>query len=168
MRILFTSRHYLPRIGGLQLSVHQLVLRLIERGHDVAVLTTTDAFRDARFPAVAELEARARSVPPVVDDPSFDYPVRRAYGGPAGAKAAIHQVRPDAGVARVGGRATLGFTRGVLRAARALPNALYFRDVEGVQLLDSRRVQPNLVLTNAQRITDLVATKGWSSPTIPS
>jgi glycosyltransferase involved in cell wall biosynthesis len=70
-------------------------------------------------------------------------------------------------VANVGGRATLGFSKGVLRAAREVPNACYFRDVEGVQLLD-RRVQPNMVFTNAQRITDLVATKVWQAPTVPS
>jgi glycosyltransferase involved in cell wall biosynthesis len=168
VRILFTSRHYLPRIGGLQLSVHQLVLRLVERGNDVALLTTTDDFHDSRFPPLVELQARLRSVPPVVEDESFDYPVWRANVARAGAKRVIDAFGPDVVVAHVGGRATLGFTKGVLHAARKVPNALYFRDVEGVQLLDDRRVQPNLVLTNAQRITDLVATKGWSAPTIPS
>jgi glycosyltransferase involved in cell wall biosynthesis len=168
VRILFTSRHYLPRIGGLQLSVHQLALRLIERGNDVSLLTTTDDYRDTRFPALTSLGARLRSIDPLVDDDSFAYPLFRTSVADVGARAAIARTDPEVVVAHVGGRATLGFSKGVLRAARDLPSALYFRDVEGVQLLDSRRVQPNGVLTNAQRITDLVATKGWISPTIPS
>jgi glycosyltransferase involved in cell wall biosynthesis len=167
VRLLFSCRHYLPRIGGLQLSVHQLALRLIERGDDVALLTTTDDYRDRRVPATATWEAQLRRTAPLVDDDSFDYPLWRAPVADRGARAAIARFRPDAVVAHVGGRATLGFTKGVLRAARDVPNALYFRDVEGVQLLD-RRVQPNMVFTNAQRITDLVATKGWQAPTIPS
>jgi glycosyltransferase involved in cell wall biosynthesis len=164
VRILFTCRHYLPRIGGLQLSVHQLALRLIARGNDVGLLTTTDEYRDARFPALAGL----RPSPPLVVDDSFDYPLWRATAVPPGARDAIAAFGPDVVVAHVGGRATLGFTRGVLRAARDLPSALYFRDVEGVQLLDVRNVEPNMVLTNARRITDLVAAKKWDAPTIPS
>jgi glycosyltransferase involved in cell wall biosynthesis len=70
-------------------------------------------------------------------------------------------------VAHVGGRATFGLTRGVIRASRGLPNALYFRDVTGVEIL-GRSMQPTAVLTNAQRITDLVRTTGWDAPTIPS
>jgi glycosyltransferase involved in cell wall biosynthesis len=168
VRLLFSCRHYLPRIGGLQLSVHQLALRLVERGNEVALLTTTDDYRDRRVPATAAWEAQLRRTPALVADDSFDYPLWRAPVASRGARAAIARFQPDAVIAHVGGRATLGFTRGVLRAARNVPNALYFRDVEGVQLLDSKRVQPNMVFTNAQRITDLVATKGWEAPTIPS
>jgi glycosyltransferase involved in cell wall biosynthesis len=166
--MLFTCRHYLPRIGGLQLSVHQLALRLVARGNEVALLTTTDEYRDARFPAVASLQARLRSAPAIVADNSFDYPAWRTSVAARGATAAIATFGPDVVVAHVGGRATLGFTRGVLRAARELPSALYFRDVEGVQILDDPNVEPNAVLTNAERITDLVANKRWDAPTIPS
>jgi glycosyltransferase involved in cell wall biosynthesis len=153
----------------LQLSVHQLSLRLVERGNEVALLTTTDDYRDGRFPSLDALLARRRAGAAVVDDPAFDYPVFRTANVDLGARETIDRFRPDVVVAHVGGRTTLAFSRGVLRQARALPSALYFRDVEGVQLLDDRRrVQPNMVLTNAQRITDLVATKGWQAPTIPS
>jgi glycosyltransferase involved in cell wall biosynthesis len=168
MRILFTSRHYLPRIGGLQLSAHQLGLRVMARGHDIAVLTTTDAFRDPRVALLGSLQRP--SGPALVPDDGFDYPVWRVSEARRGPAAALEKFQPDAVVAHVGGRTTLGFTRGVLHAAarRKVPTALYFRDVEGVQLLDDRSVRPTGVLTNAQRITDLVATKGWRSPTIPS
>jgi glycosyltransferase involved in cell wall biosynthesis len=170
MRILMTSRHYLPRIGGLQLSVHQLALRLIERGDDVTLLTTSDEYVDARYPALAALGAKFRrgDGPPIVEDNSFVYPVLRTADADLGARAAIDRTQPDVVVAHVGGRTTLKLAKRVLKAARDIPSALYFRDVEGVQLLDDRSVQPNLVLTNAQRITDLVATKGWQAPTIPS
>jgi glycosyltransferase involved in cell wall biosynthesis len=168
VRLLFSCRHYLPRIGGLQLSVHQLALRLLERGNEVALLVASDEYRDVRLPALAKWEAQLRRAAPLADDDTFEYPLWRAPVADRGAKAAIARFEPDAVVAHVGGRATLGFSKGVLRAARAVPSALYFRDVEGVRLLDRRSVQPNMVLTNAQRITDLVATKGWQAPTIPS
>jgi glycosyltransferase involved in cell wall biosynthesis len=148
--------------------VHQLVLRLVERGNDVALLTTTDAYRDVRVPSLLALQQRLKSVAPLVDDDTFDYPVWRANVAEPAATAAIRRFEPHVVCAHVGGRATFGFTRGVMRAAQAVPSALYFRDVEGVQLLDDRKLQPNMVLTNAQRITDLVATKGWDAPTIPS
>jgi glycosyltransferase involved in cell wall biosynthesis len=169
VRILFTSRHYLPRIGGLQLSVHQLALRLVERGNEVGLLTTTDAYRDPRRPQLAKLHELRYRGPSVEVDDSFDYPVWRANVAEPAARAVIDEFAPDVVCAHVGGKATFGFTRGVMKAARAVPNALYFRDVTGVEILTTRpRVQPNMVLTNAQRITDLVAEKGWHAPTIPS
>jgi glycosyltransferase involved in cell wall biosynthesis len=168
VRILFTSRQYLPRIGGLQLSVHQLALRLIERGNEVALLTTIDDYRDGRFPSVTALQTRLRNHFVLAEDDAFAYPLWRTNLADLGAKRVIEQFRPDVVVAHVGGRTTLAFSRGVVRAARALPSALYFRDIEAVQILDRRSVQPNMVLTNAQRITDLVAAKGWVAPTIPS
>jgi glycosyltransferase involved in cell wall biosynthesis len=167
MRILFSCRHYLPRIGGLQLSVHQLALRLIARGHDVSLLTTTDAYQDPRFRTVAQLAAVVDKEPALVEDDSFDYPCWRCHEPVRGPRAAVARSKADVVVAHVGGRATFGLTRGVMRAARQCPSALYFRDVTGVEILD-RKMQPTAVLTNAQRITDLVATKGWDAPTIPS
>jgi glycosyltransferase involved in cell wall biosynthesis len=168
MRILFSCRHYLPRIGGLQLSVHQLALRLIERGHDVSLLTTTDSYQDPRFRTVAQVTMAFDREPALVDDDTFDYRCWRCHEPVRGPRDAVARTNADVVVAHVGGRATFGLSRGVIHAARHLPSALYFRDVTGVELLDSRKVQPTAVLTNAQRITDLVATKGWEAPTIPS
>jgi glycosyltransferase involved in cell wall biosynthesis len=168
MRILFSCRHYLPRIGGLQLSVHQLALRLIERGHEVTLLATTDAYQDPRFRSFAPLTAVFDKEPVLVEDDSFDYSCWRCHEPVRGPRAAIARSNPDVVVAHVGGRATFGLSRGVVHAARHLPSALYFRDVTGVEILDSRKVQPTAVLSYAQRITDLVATKGWDAPTIPS
>jgi glycosyltransferase involved in cell wall biosynthesis len=148
--------------------VHQLALRLIERGNDIALLTTTDDYRDGRFPALTSLQARLRKRFVLSADDTFPYPLWRTNVADLGAKRVVEAFRPDVVVAHVGGRTTLGFSRGVLRGARDLPSALYFRDIEAVQILDRRSVQPNMVLTNAQRITELVAAKGWVSPTIPS
>jgi glycosyltransferase involved in cell wall biosynthesis len=168
MRILFSCRHYLPRIGGLQLSVHQLALRLMERGHEVTLLTTTDSYQEPRFLPAAQLTSFLDNEPVLVDDDSFDYACWRCHEPVRGPRAAVARAKPDVVVAHVGGRATFGLTRGVIHAARHIPSALYFRDVTGIEILDSRKVQPTAVLTNAQRITDLVAARGWESPTIPS
>ncbi len=168
MRMLFTSRHYLPRVGGLQLSAHQLALRVMERGHEVGLLTTTDEFHDVRFPVLSRLKRPTR--PTLVDDDQFAYPAWRTADVSRGPEAVIDAFRPDVVVAHVGGRMTLGLARSVARAALRsdLPVIYYFRDVEGVVLLDDRSVRPTAVITNAKRITDLVVPKGWQPPTIPS
>ena len=107
--------------------------------------------------------------PALVEDDSFDYPVWRTSDVRNGATAAI-----EAFAARCRRRAR-GWTgdarfhpRRAARRARDVPTALYFRDVEGVQLLNDRSVQPNMVFTNVARITELVVAKGWDAPTIPS
>jgi glycosyltransferase involved in cell wall biosynthesis len=169
MRILFSCRQYLPRIGGVQLSVHQLALQLATRGHDVGVLTTTDAFVEKRRGLGRVFGGGGSGGTFAVDD-QFPYPAWRVGEPDRGPGAVIDAFSPDVVVANVGGRTTLAFSRGVERAAtkRDIPACFYFRDVEGVVLLDDRSTRPAAVLTNAQRITDLVAERGWSAPTIPS
>ena len=41
MRIAHVSDCYLPRLGGIELHVHDLALRQAAAGHDVTVITTT-------------------------------------------------------------------------------------------------------------------------------
>lgn len=42
MRIALVSDCYLPRLGGIELQVHDLAVQLIHAGHDVTVFTSTD------------------------------------------------------------------------------------------------------------------------------
>ncbi|MEU4191817.1 glycosyltransferase family 4 protein [Kribbella sp. NPDC026611] len=56
MRIALVSDCYLPRLGGIELQVHDLAVQLVGAGHDVTVFTTTDGSSAAgvvRLPAVA-------------------------------------------------------------------------------------------------------------------
>ncbi|MCW2811302.1 MAG: glycosyl transferase [Friedmanniella sp.] len=55
MRILHVSDCYLPRLGGIELQVHDLAARQRQAGHDVQILTAT--------PPAADPDARVRSVP---------------------------------------------------------------------------------------------------------
>jgi glycogen synthase len=50
MRILFSTRAFLPMIGGLELGAAHLAGELTRLGHEVAVLTTTAADSPDRFP----------------------------------------------------------------------------------------------------------------------
>ncbi|MGW6278542.1 glycosyltransferase family 4 protein [Kribbella sp. NPDC055071] len=65
MRIAMVSDCYLPRLGGIELQVHDLALQLIRAGHDVTVFTITDgpspvdAVRVVRLPAVAGVPLRS-------------------------------------------------------------------------------------------------------------
>ena len=43
MRILIYSRAFLPKIGGLELNVAHLAEQLVQRGHEVVVITSTPA-----------------------------------------------------------------------------------------------------------------------------
>jgi glycosyltransferase involved in cell wall biosynthesis len=50
VRILISSYHFLPSIGGLETSTLTIASGLAERGHDVTVVTTTPADGPDRFP----------------------------------------------------------------------------------------------------------------------
>ncbi|TDW21870.1 glycosyltransferase family 4 protein [Kribbella kalugense] len=57
MRIALVSDCYLPRLGGIELQVHDLAVQLIRAGHDVTVFTVTDGpsadIPVVRLPAIA-------------------------------------------------------------------------------------------------------------------
>ena len=48
MKIAMLSDCYLPRLGGIEVQVHDLASRLIERGHEVVVFTATPGSRGER------------------------------------------------------------------------------------------------------------------------
>lgn len=54
MRILIYSRAFLPQVGGLELAVAQLAEQFVQRGHEVAVITTTsgDAGESSAYPVL--------------------------------------------------------------------------------------------------------------------
>ena len=48
MKVALLSDCYLPRLGGIEVQVHDLAARLIERGHEVSVFTATPGARGER------------------------------------------------------------------------------------------------------------------------
>ncbi len=59
MKIALLSDCYLPRLGGIEVQVHDLAARLIERGHEVVVLTATPGMRGERGGYVDEVDGVA-------------------------------------------------------------------------------------------------------------
>jgi glycosyltransferase involved in cell wall biosynthesis len=57
VRIALVSDCYLPRLGGIELQVHDLALQLIRAGHDVTVFTITDGPSSAGDVPVVRLPA---------------------------------------------------------------------------------------------------------------
>jgi glycosyltransferase involved in cell wall biosynthesis len=160
MRILMSCRQYLPRVGGVQQSVHQLALRLRDRGHTVAVVTAADDYRDRSSISSTVTRALRRNPDGVVRDDELAYPVYRIRDGHLDARPAVHAFEPDVVVANVGGRTTLEFSRRMMKAASPRPVVGYFRDTEGVVLLARRGVAPDAIFTNASTIRDLVTVRG--------
>lgn len=59
MKIALLSDCYLPRLGGIEVQVHDLAARLIERGHEVVVLTATPGMHGERGGYVDEVDGVA-------------------------------------------------------------------------------------------------------------
>lgn len=59
MKIALLSDCYLPRLGGIEVQVHDLAARLIERGHEVVVLTATPGTHGERGGFVDEVDGVA-------------------------------------------------------------------------------------------------------------
>lgn len=59
MRIVHVTDCYLPRLGGIELQVHDLACRQAAAGHDVSILTTTAAAGVASLPQVPVRVIRA-------------------------------------------------------------------------------------------------------------
>ncbi|MBE3073933.1 MAG: glycosyltransferase [Actinobacteria bacterium] len=59
MKIALLSDCYLPRLGGIEVQVHDLAARLIERGHEVVVLTATPGLHGERGGYVDEVDGVA-------------------------------------------------------------------------------------------------------------
>jgi glycosyltransferase involved in cell wall biosynthesis len=155
-----SCRQYLPRVGGLQQSVHQLVLRLRERGHSVAVVTSADDYREQSALVAGVARVARRNHEELVRDDELGYRVFRIHDGHSEARAAIHDFEPDVTVANVGGRTTLEFSRRIMKAAAGRPTVAYMRDFQGITLLSRRDVVPDAIFSNAERIRDLVTARG--------
>jgi len=59
VKIALLSDCYLPRLGGIEVQVHDLAARLIERGHEVVVLTATPGTHGERGGFVDEVDGVA-------------------------------------------------------------------------------------------------------------
>ena len=59
MKIALLSDCYLPRLGGIEVQVHDLAARLIDRGHEVVVLTATPGTHGERGGFVDDVDGVA-------------------------------------------------------------------------------------------------------------
>lgn len=167
MRILFTSRHYLPSLGGLQESSHQLALRLAGRGHHVAVLAEVVDHRSVRVLA-ARLVRKAVRRPVLLRDRGLGYPVFRTNTPDDSLPSLVRRFSPDVIVAHVGGRTTLDFSRAVLRSNPRKPVVVYVRDSEGVSLAAEPHTGIDRVIANASVHAERLRELGRESVVIPS
>lgn len=168
MRILFTSRRYLPAAGGIQQSLHEMAQRLTPRGHDVAVLTPPDEPNSIRW-----LLRRARRklfrFPSVQEDDRFGYPVFRSIDPKEGMAVVRERFSPDVVVATVAhGSSAQRFTRAVLAVSDGLPTVAWLRDVEGIELFDSDPPAVSGVLANADHLAEDARRRGLDVLVIPS
>jgi len=60
MRVLIYTRSFLPRIGGLELTVAQISDQLVQLGHEVTVITTTPRAGKSDFPYTVVRNPRAK------------------------------------------------------------------------------------------------------------
>ncbi len=56
VKVALLSDCYLPRLGGIEVQVHDLAARLVERGHEVEVFTATPGTHAERYGATEELD----------------------------------------------------------------------------------------------------------------
>lgn len=145
MKVLLAARDYLPRVGGLQMSVHQLAERL----PDASVYTLLDPSARHIGDQVARVVRRATGRELVRRSTIGTVPVHRTTSS-AGATAVIDRTRPDAVVANAGALHTHDFVRSVLDAPGRHLRCLYVRDVGAVDL--ARDVSADLLLANCEEL----------------
>jgi glycosyltransferase involved in cell wall biosynthesis len=119
MRVLFVTKPHLPAHGGAQQTVHWLALALVDRGHNVTLLSAGPASLGG-LPAV---------------DRDRGYALVRTRGPVEHAlPAALDELRPAVVVVNGYDASTVAPARQVLRRTAALPTVLYVHDTGGVPL----------------------------------
>jgi glycosyltransferase involved in cell wall biosynthesis len=164
MRILFASLNYLPRIGGITLTMHQLARRLEARGHAVAILTRpSDATIRQRL---LNKWRRWRGSMSPLRDPDFSYAVYRAINPGLAVQAVVMEFRPDVVVVNVG-TGMQDFACAVMQRLRDVPALLYFHDLGSLSVLDYDTVKPVLLLAVGKTLADALAERGRQAIVIP-
>ena len=151
MRILFVTTHaYLPqRVGGSQLSTHDLCVELSARGHRAAVLCDLQLqlpldWTRFRSRVLARLTRR-----PYPCDRWRPYQVYRGYGATEGVGAVTRAFCPDVAVVQSG--TAVPVVEALL--AQNVRTILYFRDVEFEGLGGSIPCDPRLRFVANSRFT---------------
>ena len=124
MRVLFTTGDaYLPQLaGGAQSSTHQLALKLISHGHDVAVLCKLYGGDWTGLKARVNKRLAGNQF---ARDKAMGYPVFRAWA-PAATSEVTRRFKPDVAVVQNGDTITIASSL----QADGVPVVLYFRNVE--------------------------------------
>ncbi len=134
-----SAQAYLPQAsGGAQSSTHELSVELIQRGHEVAVISSLagNGWLGVRDRVLLKIGGRR-----AVRDDIMGYPAYRAWAASTAAKEVVRRVQPDVAVVPT--------FKGVPLAAALLeagvPVVIYLRDVEfhelGGELADLRGVR---------------------------
>ena len=131
MRILFATLDYFPAIGGLQVSINELIHWLKIRGHSCAVLVYAVRRDMTRPKALAKaVFSKLFKRPFFISDKTFPYPVYRTKN-PLESLSIVRRIfNPDVLVCVVGGSHTIDFAKVLCKAAGDLPTVTYIFDIE--------------------------------------
>jgi glycosyltransferase involved in cell wall biosynthesis len=141
VRILFvTTQSYLPqRVGGSQLSTHELSIELSSNGHHAAVLCDLQWPRDWTWLQNRVMSRVSRRTHPC--DQWRPYRVYRGYGATNGVREVVHDFRPDVAIVQSG--TPIPVVMALLE--EDVRTILYFRDVQfgtlGGRIPNDRRLR---------------------------
>jgi glycosyltransferase involved in cell wall biosynthesis len=165
VRILFaTTQAYLPqRVGGSQLSTHELSIELSSRGHRVAVLCELQRPLDGTRIRNRMMARVCRRPHPC--DQWRPYRVYRGYGATHGIRAVARTFRPDVAIVQSGTAVPL--VTALLEDR--IRTVLYFRDVQFAALggCIPRHGQLRFVANSAFTASRVATEFGIEAPVIP-
>jgi glycosyltransferase involved in cell wall biosynthesis len=166
MRILFASVNHLPHVGGVEITTHQLALRLVSRGHSVAVLagllpwSGTPSVRERLLGRWLRLTHHYRAV----RDNKLGYSVYRALDPPRSAESVLETFQPDIMVINAG---SVRFVDALRRAAKSFPIIVYLHSVSALGVLKLQDIRACTLLAIAPHVVSLAAEQGYRANLLP-
>lgn len=166
MRILFVCKDYFPALGGMQEWTHDLAIRLLARGHEVAVL----AWKRSRSPSglVDRAARKVRGSVPLHEDRALGYPTLRSILPQEAFSEVVSTHRPDVVVVNGSGAHTLAFCRALLADGGQPAKVLYIHDVAAVSLLEEPAIRLGAVVGVSRFIAGEARKRGWEASHLPS
>jgi glycosyltransferase involved in cell wall biosynthesis len=153
VRVLFVTRPHLPRVGGAQLTTHELALGLEARGHEVSLLAEERPLR----PQDDLVGPPAEGLP---------YPVVESAQLACDMPALLSALRPEVVVVE-GRRRQVEWSRSALLAARELPTVLHLQCVGSEQLAFDADLEVDGTVTVSRFLARHVGSSGGETAVVP-